>query len=171
MGDWARQFPGACVHAPSALRKKRPELRIDRAHDVEPLGELADFFDEVHVDGFRLEESVLVHRPSRTLVVADLVHNVGRPRARWARFYTKAMGFYDRVALSRMLRWTAFSDTGAARASLERLASSHFERLVVGHGTPLESGAREALLGAYEWMRERHLRLPSAPAPRRGYCG
>jgi hypothetical protein len=172
MGDWAREFPGACVHAPSALRKKRPDLRIDRAHDAEPPGELGEVFDEVHIDGFALEESVLVHRPSRTLVVADLVHNVGRPADRWTAFYTKAMGFYDRVAISRMIRWTAFSNMPAARESLERLASHGFERLVVGHGAPLEHDAREAVFGAYEWTRERRrLALPGAPTSRRGFCG
>jgi hypothetical protein len=172
MGDWAREFPGACVHGPSALRKKRPDLRIDRAHDVDSLGDLSEIFDEVHIDGFALEESVLVHRPSRTLVVADLVHNVGRPADRWTAFYTKAMGFYDRVAISRMIRWTAFSNTRAARESLERLAGESFDRLVVGHGSPVEHDARDAVFGAYEWLRERRrLLLPGASTSRRGYCG
>lgn len=169
---WAREFPGACVHGPSALRQKRPELRIDRAHDVEPLSGLSETFDEVHIDGFALEESVLVHRASETLVVADLVHNVGRPADPWTAFYTKAMGFYDRVAISRMIRWTAFSDTSAARESLDRLASHSFERLVVGHGSPLEHHARDALFGAYEWTRQpRRALLPGATTSRRGFCG
>ncbi len=172
MGDWARSFPGACVHAPSALRKKRPDLRIDRAHDLEALGDVREVFDEVHIDGFALEESVLVHRPSRTLIVADLVHHVGRAIDRWTAFYTKAMGFYDRVAISRMLRWTAFSDPQAARQSLDRLASHDFERLVVGHGAPLEHNARDAVIGAYEWMRQPHrLRLSGAPGSLTGFCG
>jgi hypothetical protein len=172
MAEWAREFPGACVHGPAALRKKCPELRIDRAHDLDPLSDLSEEFDEVHIDGFALEESVLVHRPSRTLVVADLVHNVGQPTDRWTAFYTKAMGFYDRVAISRMIRWTAFSDTQAARHSLERLASHSFERLVVGHGAPLEHDAREAVFGAYDWMQGRRwLLLPGATPSRRGFCG
>jgi hypothetical protein len=172
MGDWAREFPRACVHAPSALRRKRPDLRIDRAHDEDALGELASVFDEVHIDGFALEETVLVHRPSRTLIVADLVHNVGRPTDRWTAFYTKAMGFYDRVAISRMIRWTAFNDARAARDSVDRLSASHFERLIVGHGAPLHTHARQAVLGAYEWLQSwRPLLLPGASVPRRGFCG
>src|SRR6185503_4465626 len=67
-GEWAKAFPGAIVHGPTALRKKRADLRIDRAHDRDPIGELGATFDEVHIDGFRLEESVLVHRPSKTLL-------------------------------------------------------------------------------------------------------
>lgn len=168
----ARAFPRACVHAPSALRKKRPDLRIDRAHDLDALGDLGNVCDELHIDGFALEESVLVHRPSRTLVVADLVHNVGRPVDGWTAFYTKAMGFYDRVAISRIIRWTAFSDARAARESLDRLASHDFERLVIGHGSPLEHSAREAVFGAYEWLRQpRRLRLSGAPGSLSGFCG
>jgi hypothetical protein len=151
MSEWANAFPGACVHAPSALRKKRPDLRIDRAHDADSMGDLDQIFDEVHIGGFALEESVLVHRPSQTLVVADFVHNIGRPADRWTALYAKAMGFYDRVALSRVIRWTAFSNPAATRESLERLASYSFERLIVGHGRPLERNAREAVFEAYEW--------------------
>src|SRR5262245_60446290 len=32
IGDWAAAFPGARLHAPGNLGKKRPDLRIDRAH-------------------------------------------------------------------------------------------------------------------------------------------
>jgi len=151
-GEWAKAFPDACVHGPTALRKKRSDLRIDRMHDRDPLGELATTFDEVHIDGFRLEESVLVHRPSKTLLVADLVHNVGRPTNWWTVTYSKTMGFYDRVAISRMLRLAAFNDRGAAKQSFERLTNCSFDRLVVGHGSPLDRNAREAVRGAYEWL-------------------
>src|SRR5262245_30784769 len=33
IGDWAAAFPAARLHGPSALAKKRPDLRIDRAID------------------------------------------------------------------------------------------------------------------------------------------
>lgn len=173
IGDWAAAYPSARVHAPAALRAKRPDLRIDREHDREPPGALGAALEEIHIDGFALEESVLVHRPSRTLLVADLVHNVGRPSDAWTALYTRAMGFYDQVALSRMIRWTAFSDADAARGSLGRLAACDFDRLVVGHGAPLEAGAHEAVLAAYAWLASGHsaLALPGVGAPLRGGCG
>jgi hypothetical protein len=95
---------------------------------------------------------VLFHRPSRTLIVADLVHNVGRPAHAWTRIYTRVMGFRDRVALSRLLRWTAFADRAAARRSLDAVLALPFERIVVGHGAPITGGAREALAAAYRWL-------------------
>jgi hypothetical protein len=152
IGDWATAFPSARLHAPAALAKKRPDLRIDRVHDEVAEPAFAGVLDEVHIDGFRLEESVLFHRPSRTLVVADLVQNVGRPEHPWAQLYTRALGFYDRVALSRMIRWIGFSDRAAARRSVDAVLSLPLERVVIGHGAPLATGARDAVAAAYAWL-------------------
>jgi hypothetical protein len=148
-GEWAAAFPTARVHAPAGLAKK---LRIHRVLGDGGEPAFTGVVDELHIDGFRLDETVLVHRPSRTLVVADLVHNVGRPDGAWTQLYTRAMGFYDRVALSRMIRWAGFSDRAAARRSVDSVLAQPFERLVVGHGAPLDAGAKEALASAYAWL-------------------
>ena len=152
VGDWARAFPSARLHAPGRLARKRRDLRIDRIHGSAPEPAFAGVLDELHIDGCRLEESVLVYRPSRVLLMADLVHNVGRPEHRWTQLYTRTMGFYGRVALSRILRWTAFSDRKAARRSLNELLALPFDQLIVGHGKPVAAGAREALAAAYIWL-------------------
>jgi hypothetical protein len=152
MGEWSAAFPSARVHAPAGLARKRPDLRIDRAHNAAPEPAMAGVVDELSIDGFRLEESVLLYRPARTLLVADLVHNIGRPQHAWTRFYSRTMGFYDRVGLSRIIRWSAFSDRAAARRSLDAVLALPFDRLIVGHGAPLTTGAREALAAAYDWL-------------------
>ncbi|HXZ89368.1 MAG TPA: hypothetical protein VEF07_12400, partial [Candidatus Binataceae bacterium] len=152
IGEWAAAFPSARLHAPAGLAKKRGDLRIDRFHGSAPEPAFAGVVDEVRIEGFRLEESAIVHRPSRTLIVADLVHNVGCPQDSWTKFYARTMGFYDRVAVSRVIRWTAFTDRAAARRSLNKLLALPFEGMIVGHGKPLTAGAREALAAAYTWL-------------------
>jgi hypothetical protein len=153
IGDWAAAFPAARLHAPPGLGKKRRELRIDRVQGEAPEPAFAGCIDELRVEGCRLGETALLYRPARTLVVADLVHNVGRPAHGWTATYSRMMGFYDRVALSRALRWTAFSDRGAARRSLDELLAHPFERLVVGHGLPVADHGPEAMTAAYAWLR------------------
>jgi hypothetical protein len=108
--------------------------------------------DELRIDGFRLEETVLYYRPARALIVADLVHNIGAPTHAWTRLYSKLFGFYDRVALSRMIRWVGFSDPIATRRSVDSVLRCPFETLIPGHGAPLFSGAHEALAAAYAWL-------------------
>jgi Domain of unknown function (DUF4336) len=152
IGEWAGAFPSARLHAPAGLGQKRRDLRIDRVNGSVPEAAFAGVIDEVRIDGFRLDESALLYRPSRTLVVADLLHNVGRPQHRWTEFYTRVMGFYDRAGLSRMIRWTAFPDRTAARRSFNELLALSFDSLIVGHGEPLTHGGREALAMAYAWL-------------------
>src|SRR5262249_6338513 len=55
-------------------------------------------------------------------------------------------------ALSRMIRWMAFYNRGAARRSLQTLLALPFEHLIVGHGAPIRSNGREALAAAYDWL-------------------
>jgi len=168
LGEWSRAFPEASVHAPEALARKRPELRIDRFHDRNASAELAGLVDEVHVDGFLLDETVLVHGRSGTAIVADLVHNIGRPTHGWTRFYSSVMGFYDRVALSRVIRWTAFYDRAAARRSISELLAHDFDGLIVGHGAPIAGGARDALVEATRFLpTAAGIKLLAAPKPRR----
>ena len=151
IGEWAAAFPAARLHASPGLAKKRPDLRVDRVHRS-PEPAFHGVIDEVRIDGFRLEESVLRYRPARTLLVADLVHNIGRPAHTWTALYTRMMGFYDRVALSRMIRWAAFYNRSAARRSLENLLTLPFDHLIVGYGAPKRSNGREAIAAAYNWL-------------------
>jgi hypothetical protein len=155
VGDWAAAFPEARLHAPPRLRKKRRDLRIDRVYGAAPEPAFAGVVDELRIEGCRFEEAVLVHRPTGTLVVADLVQNIGRPTQPWAKLYARTMGFYDRVALSRAIRWAGFSDRAAARRSVDTLLELPFNRLVVGHGAPLATGGREAVAAAYSWLPSR----------------
>jgi hypothetical protein len=134
------------------LTKKRPDLEVHLIHGAETEPRFSGSVEEIPIEGFRLRESVLFHRATGTLVVADLVHNIGRPQGAWARSYTKMMGFYDAVALSRMIRWTAFSDRAAAQRSLEQVLDLPIERIVVGHGTPVTTSARERLSEAFRWL-------------------
>jgi hypothetical protein len=165
LGEWSRAVPSARVHAPSELGAKRPDLRIDRDHDRSDAFDFDGVITEIPIRGFRLRETALVYHPGRTAVVTDLVHNIGRPPHRWTKLYTRLMGFYDRVAISRALRWSSFDDKGAARSSIDALLDHQFDGLVVGHGAPIPELGREALAAATAWLPKVAPRL-SAPAKR-----
>jgi hypothetical protein len=152
LGQWAQAFPEAVVHAPAELAKKRSDLRIHRFHDQAEACDFGGQITEVPIRGFRLAETALVYAPGRTAVVTDLVHHVGRPTHGWTRFYSRIMGFYDRVAISRVIRWTAFNDKGSARASIDALLDHEFQGLIVGHGQPIADLGRDAVAGAMAWL-------------------
>ncbi|MCA9564961.1 MAG: DUF4336 domain-containing protein [Myxococcales bacterium] len=150
VADWAQAYPDAKVHGPEGLPKKAEGLNLDRANNHGDPGFRG--VSEIPIEGCRLGETVLFHEASKTLICADLVHNIGRPDHTWTKVYSKLMGFYDDVALSRVLRWTAFSDKAAARASVNRVLATGLEQLVVGHGTPVENAAANSLATALQFL-------------------
>jgi hypothetical protein len=166
LGEWSRAFPTAVVHAPAELASKTKGLRIDRFHDQAPACDFGAHVVEVPIRGFRLAETALVYRPGSVAVVTDLVHNIGRPAHGWTKTYSSLMGFYDRVAMSRVLRWTAFNDKNAARQSVDALLDHGFEGLIVGHGAPIPAVGREALAAAVSWLPTARALLPAVKTTR-----
>lgn len=105
--------------------------------------------DSLLVHGFRLQEVVLLHRPSRTLVITDLCFHVQRSPSRATRTFARANGMWRRFGPSRLIRLLAVSDRAAFERSLEQILAWDFERVIPGHGDVLERGGREAIRAAW----------------------
>lgn len=142
------RFPEAAVYAPVGLVRKQPSLRL-----AGPPSAVADAtLRAVDVGGMpRLDETLLVHAPSRTLVATDLVFNV-RPPAPWLlRTFMRFNGGFDRFGPTRICR-SLVEDRAAAAASIARVLDEDFDRVVVAHGRLLETGGREAMRAGFAWL-------------------
>ncbi|MCX5746430.1 MAG: hypothetical protein NT062_28470, partial [Proteobacteria bacterium] len=86
------RWPRATVHAPAGLEAKRAELTAGSYRPVVE-GALAPTLDVLPITGApKLAETVLFHRPSGTLVCADLVFNVTHPANLRTRMALSMMG-------------------------------------------------------------------------------
>ena len=151
VSDWAQAHPDAEVFIAPGLRKKRADLAAatDLSETVTPWGrDLAT----VRLRGApAMDEFVFFHSPSATLVITDLAFHFGA-EAPWAtRLMIRISGRLGELAPTRLERFL-IKDRQAFRSSLERVLEWPFERVVVAHGTILESGGREALAKGYGWL-------------------
>jgi hypothetical protein len=150
-GDAARRYPKAKVHASKALRRKRPDLRIDA--DFDETTKLGDGITPVRIRGSMMGETVLVHAPSATVVSVDLVENFVEPAADlYTRLYLRAGGIENRVGWSRFLK-LVYRDKREARRSLDELLAHPWDRAIVAHGSVIERGAKESVREALSWIR------------------
>ena len=99
--------------------------------------------EALRIDGVpKLDEVVLFHRPSGTLVVADFVfHMTAENLMSRLGFALTGVGG-GRVAQSREWRW-ACKDRAAARASVERVLAWPIERVAFCHGESVAIGSAE----------------------------
>jgi len=144
----AARFAGARIFAPAALANKEPTLRIDG-----PPAAIADAaLRSVDVGGMpKLQETLFVHAPSRTLVATDLVFNLRAPAPFFTRTFMRLNGGFDRFGPTRICR-SMCKDRAAVRAGVEQLLAEDFDRVVVAHGQVLPSDGRQALRAGFDWL-------------------
>ena len=150
------RWPEARLHAPAALRARRPDLPID-----EDLSDGRSWGDAVVALAIRgapkLDEFEFLHRPSRTLLVTDLVFHVLAPVTFATKLVLCGAGCHGRLGSSRAWRWVFAQDRAAVAASVERILALDFDRLVPAHGEVIPRGAapalRHALSQALSWRR------------------
>jgi hypothetical protein len=146
---WLARYPGAELHGAEGLARKRPGLPW-RTLDPQaaPFGEAIEA--QLIAGAPRLNEVVLLHRPSRSLLLADLLFNVTAP-ATWATHAVLwLMGTRGRLAMSRLWR-VQTRDRRMLKASIERVLAWDFVRILPGHGAVFAADAREAARSALAW--------------------
>lgn len=89
-----------------------------------------------------LNEHAFFHVPSKTLILADLLFTFGPTASGWTRFLFRfASGIKAYPAMSRLFK-AQIKDQASFEDSLKRLLALPFERVIVGHGEIIESGAK-----------------------------
>jgi hypothetical protein len=147
--DACARFPQARLVASAGLRAKRPDFPSSTTWlEGDAPVELGKGVVAHPVRGMPgCQEWVLLHEPSGTLVVADLVFHLLEPGFVLG-LVTRLFGTYQRLAVSRLFV-RARVDRDAFAASLAAIEKLAFDRLVVAHGTPILEGARVRVAEAF----------------------
>jgi len=150
--DWADAYPGALLYVAPDLQNKVAGSPMARV--LSESSEIDADVDVVAVDGLRvwLDEFVLLHRPSKTLIVADLVVNVGPDLPFPTNAFFALMGARSGPFVPWFYR-TVARDKRRLRSQLDRITSLDFDRLIVGHGDNVLSNARALFAAAVGRLR------------------
>jgi hypothetical protein len=102
--------------------------------------------DVIAIEGApKLNEHVFIHRPSRTLIVADLIFNFPSDERGWNRiFHRYIAGLWRYPATSRIFKFCV-SDRKAFRTSIAHILQQDFDRIITGHGEVIESNGKALL--------------------------
>jgi hypothetical protein len=145
----AARFPDAKVVAPSSALEKNKALRLDVEIHNERFGRDVPELEALPLRGVPfLDETVLYHRPTETLIGADIVlcaHAEDHWTWRWA---ARITGCYETLRVPPDVKKKIVDKDAAARsvaAILERPA----RRLVVAHADIIEAEWRDRLADAW----------------------
>lgn len=90
-------------------------------------------------------DTALLHRPSRTLILTELIFNFGNDEPLWTEILLRvAIGSQHHPGMSRPFK-AGVKDEAAFKESLQTVLSWDFDRVIVGHGDIIETGGKEKL--------------------------
>lgn len=139
-------FPGVPYYAPAGFSETVGFPTQDLAH---PPAAWAGELEVLELAGKSAKalEYVFLHRPSRTLIVTDLVFNVTGEAPLGARLFASVGvvgGAEHDTGMPRPEKFQV-SDHASFRRSVETLLAWDFERVIVGHGEVIEIGGKKRL--------------------------
>jgi hypothetical protein len=155
--DWQQAFPDAQVWAVPALGKRpqvrRADLRID--HELggnAPQAWRADIAQGIIQGGGGFEEAHFLHRPSRTLLLADLIQNLEPDKLPPV---TSALASAARASAGRTplhVRAAIVLGDLKTKNQVTDLVATNPARVIFAHGRWFESNAAARLKQAFDWL-------------------
>lgn len=147
-----RAFPAAATWVCPGVERRDRALHFDGLLGTQMPLAMQPEFEQVLVRGRLMSEVALLHRPTRTLLLVDLVERFGdgTPKVNsMLKACMKLLGMWNRPAPAPEYRIAGWSDRSAARAALERILAWDFTRVVIAHGALIEHDAKAVL--RYAW--------------------
>jgi hypothetical protein len=158
LNDWQKRLPNALTWAAPGLRERKhvqkTGVRIDHVLSDTSPPEWASEMEQVTIRGLGFSEVDFFHRPSRTLIMTDLVQNLETQRLSvgpriFARLNSVAAP-HGRAPLYLRLIVKA-NKREAARAAI-RLVDWHPERVIFSHGRWFDRDGTKALKRSLDWL-------------------
>lgn len=156
LADWAELFPDATVFAPLDLaRTAKKTLPRHLALDGTPSALWAGTIDQLMVAGGILTEIIFFHRPSRTLLLTDLIENfeLFRVRSRWLRLLLRIGGVVDPDGKPPMdMRLSFFGHRTELRNAIRTVLAWTPDRIILAHGRWYDRDGMHELERAFRWI-------------------
>jgi Domain of unknown function (DUF4336) len=147
--DCMLTFPQAALFGAPGLQAKKPDLPA--MQELKPVAEPAwqDDLEQVFFAGIPFaNESVWFHKPSRSLIITDLLQCYQGELSLGVRMYARLTGTRNHLAVPTTVRWLV-KDRAAARASAMQILDWPFERVIVAHNAIIDTDAHAAVEKAF----------------------
>ncbi|WP_324281678.1 DUF4336 domain-containing protein [Cyanobacterium aponinum UTEX 3221] len=155
--DCKNLFPYATFWADLDLKKKKPDLPIDKTFDYQG-GNLNDHLKYMFFDGFktitlngfsRLNEFIFYHPTSRTLILTDIAFNFDKSFSFSTKLVSRLIGGYNNLSPS-LLEKIATTNKNKIKSILHEILDWDFDRVIMAHGSIIESNGKEKLIKGFE---------------------
>jgi hypothetical protein len=156
--DWKAAWPEAKLWGPQSTISKRSDLVFEAALDETVPDAFEGVFDMVRFSGSPvMDEVVFLHRPSRTVILADLSEHFSQGFLErfwkpWQRWIAGLWGIVEGKGYAPLEWRLSFFDRRKARACRDRILAWAPEKVIMAHGVWQQSNGTAFLRQAFTWV-------------------
>ena len=155
VADFQEKYPNAETFICPGLERKRPDIKFDWILGNKPDHRWEGAIEQVLVQGTKIIwEVAFYHKPSRTLILVDLLENIGDDYKHEAglllQFWWKAvlrMWNNPKPAPEYQMGW---GNKEIVKIALEKILSWDAKRVIISHGENIEEQLNETLAKAWK---------------------
>jgi len=153
--DFQAEYPNAETYLCPGLERKRPDITFDWILGNKPDPRWNGTLEQVLIQGTRyIWEVAFFHRPSKTLILVDLLENIGDDyghKAGWLlQFWWRfVFGMWNtpKAAPEYQLGW---GNKNIVKSGLNKILAWHAERVILAHGENIEENVNIVLSTAWK---------------------
>lgn len=156
LAEWQSRYPDAATWAVEGLKDRaqvrRAQVRIDGELGQVPPPEWDDAFELATIAGGPFAEACLFHKPTRTLLLADLIDNMEPERLPPVTSLALRLARATSATTPLHVRGALLLQRGQNRQVMDRLTQLRPDRVIFAHGQWFEDDAAERLIRAWSWL-------------------
>lgn len=152
---WAAHHPMATIYAPAELATKIA-VPLSRSFETDSAPAWPVDIDQIWIELGAFKEAVFFHRPSRSLIVTDLMQTFESSRIRnpLMKLVMKMGGATGPNAQPSIeIRRAASNHRAALRSGVEQMIGWAPQRIILSHGVCIETDAVMAIRQAFKWLK------------------
>jgi hypothetical protein len=152
---YAERYPDAkVISCKPAIKHLQPLCHVHGLLPDDWPAPVRKEIDIMELSGMRiLGECVFIHHPSKTLVVTDLIFNMGGDHKGVSKIFLKLNQIFNRPSLSRIGRLVFVQNKKAFLDSIEKMMNWDFEQIVMSHGNIIYTHGKEAMKEALKHVK------------------
>lgn len=155
--EWHAAFPEASLWGPQSTIRKCPDLVFREVLQDSPPTEWLGNIDQAWFRGsVAMDEIIFFHRPSATVIVADLIQTFSpeflRKEWGWWSFVARLSGLTEDQGKAPIDLRLSFVNRAPARAARDKVLAWNCQKLIMAHGEWLRSNGKAQLAKSFSWL-------------------
>ncbi|HFE37410.1 MAG TPA: DUF4336 domain-containing protein [Gammaproteobacteria bacterium] len=150
IADWKQRYPNSTLIAPKRIKKVNVDINLEEiTREKNAIKKLPDSIHIHFIAGMKgLDEYILIHKPSKTLILTDIAFNIQRTNTPWSNIFFRLYGALGKFGPTHLIK-AVIRDKKMFSLSIQSVLNHEFDKIIVSHGEIVRENGKSIFSDAF----------------------